>query len=1094
MGYFGYYSLKQIEAELSLTVYENYPSFATQYVFGRKEYPDDTCLQKIFEDYFSEEKNRIIDNADFNRLMPLGKCNRNSPDPTLAFNSYAQPREFMSGHYFSSPVCIGHHLVEDIHRDNIDLFLACLLRNYGKSGGYSVLLEAGTGVGKTFAMAQEIAPKLGMCLECEVHMLIPTLSLLGQAKKDYGIDISGEGERFSGPGTHAGLRGSIYNYAADIPTYSVINGERHPNILIIDEAHCLQLEQFRKPVLDHIIKKAKEILDAGGIVIAMTASTETISATIPYNNDTGYDLLFKIFRVSSTKSFAKETKDGVEPAKYPLYTYTDLIRKPNNDVKIVDSVPVEKIDVIYKNETDSIVTSLKDLILQYVKGENRKVIAEYNNTDLLIQLKGILAKHGIKAEVCSASNKEKIPGSEAEYENKVYNDIINSSTIDFSAVDVVLTTKLLEYGTSISSIKYTGTTEEDLGQLKHSITTIFVVDRRTNLSLEAFEQFSGRVRFFHEKASLLMIEPRRREHGHAADLEYRTEQTFIRIKNSAADLSVPEERLSYINSINLLDFAPDFVPTKDFAFSAENISTKILETLQAFYKGLMYDRDTFEKIVKERFVQKNVTFTTLEGSSEPVSASQFDTTTEQKDRVRAAVEELISIGADELRSKEADEKKRKLKEALFEAARASLTSEAVRIVDMVMVIQDIGANEKSKVPIQLSKDAVVTKVTELLTDESKGSKRTVKRFERKCEAAAFEVLRGYCGNKLAAVIKEYAPLLGRQVSDNDMRRFKEDCMDCIPRDMEESERLKRLMELLLASEKLQRIFRLFSAIRMLICTPALVSKLFTYTEDQICQLQRIYQNYTFSHHPELILGNSTRSGVAFNAILGKEAYILVEGNNAEYEGLSSWKNKRITMSIVDRIYNEVLCPSLMKSGNKYNASIDSERLNILRTFAAVFTFTREKYPDGKGYIVLGDLRKTYPKSFDTIIHLTFKHTYDNPKDDIIAMFEDEFLPFAAGKFGLTLVEYPGDDNYEYKCHLAIFRADDLVAFVDCNDNGYIKGGHCPEIEYVLPDDGCSHEEYNKYVITQEVYNRIKSLDDPSRDALPIVLEYSTGTT
>ena len=106
---------------------------------------------------------------------------------------------------------------------------------------------------------------------------MPYRNLVVQQNSAHGCDIRYGQAEIEEPGQSPNIRVYIYDHADEIPTRTAKSpsGKSNPIVFIIDEAHTLMSERaFRDPALRKVIDKAKTIREEGGIVIAVTASTD----------------------------------------------------------------------------------------------------------------------------------------------------------------------------------------------------------------------------------------------------------------------------------------------------------------------------------------------------------------------------------------------------------------------------------------------------------------------------------------------------------------------------------------------------------------------------------------------------------------------------------------------------------------------------------------------------------------------------------------------------------------------------------------------------------------------------------------------------
>lgn len=1000
-GYIGSYTLYQMYYEaINQRMYLKDPEGelrrAEESVYGPGHIGD------IVFRYYMEVKEALISNLETKKLKKLGKKNIHSVDPTLSFNSMFQNMQESHGHYISVPLYAGDYLSAPDQKKNRELLYAYVARKYGSSGGCSVLLEAGVGTGKSYLAQGEMASMLGLICKTDVYMIMPTTAQVIQMSSEYNCFVKTAEMKTKEPGEHPSLRVYIYDLIDGINIITKVNGEGRPVIIIIDEAHSLLTETYRGPVLDMITNKVHKILEAGGAAIAITATTEAVRATIPYNMRTGYDLIFKVFRVSSKSSFALRKEYEVIPCKYPDYSYDDLIAANPPHVHVEDSLPVDEIQVIYKAPSLNLISSVYAEILR-LHDEGYKLLVELNNKEDLFILRKELESKGIHAVICSGSDKDGDTNSTTGtkiYHNSTYNNIVNHACIDLTETDVVLTTKLLENGTSIKEIICQGADSEALASIRYKMASIFVVDNKASyLSIEAFEQFSGRLRFKHHKAVLLMPKPYVREDGSAADMQWRAKRLkqTIRSESALEEMEIPADRLNYHDLRGAFDFSSHFVPGAGYMSSSPNLSQKAYELVQAYYKGLMHDLLSFENAIKNRYPRKNVIFTD-QPDSEATLARSNKLEPSQSVKISEIVESLIN----DISGSKSDDKPEDRKSLSTELRRALIDSgHAGKVEDLNEIVKSVAAlkrfinkvealptppENKPLIPADLADAKISDRVMKAINAPNK---KDGKGLLRQLHGTSYANIRPYCGQALATLIKDYAPQFARYDSNSKSPQWENLICDVnnlkkyIPEDIR-SEGME-LIHSLVESPELNRIFRLLSSCPTLKCTPNLLADLLSFPESKIEQMQTIYQFYSLAHNPNMILPQ-TRFGVTYAAITGEEAYYAA-GYDGEYTGLNSWKNKRITKNVAYKIYT-VCTEHLIHNAMKYNSNINAGSLYVLRGFASIFSFDPRMDITGNAFIVLQDLRKKYPANYNMILELTFSAKKKTSVPENYAEFEN----------------------------------------------------------------------------------------------------------
>ena len=943
-------------------------------------------INMIFANYRREMRKKYISHIDEYNYGPLNPMiNINHPDPVLRNNAVVQKICHMpvneSAKYLSFPVAIGKHISDEIkQRENINAFTVPIVNGYGQPGGCTVLLVADPGTGKTYYMVKDIAPIIGEMCNCGVYITLPMTSQLEQARQIYGCDVRFREGIILNEGSNPNIRAYVYDCVMDIPaiTEDPATGAGRPNILIIDEAHSLLTEQYRGQTLHKIVDKSREILSAGGVVIAMSASWELIAGTMPYNTMMGYDLICHIFRVSSTAPLN-------DTLSYPYYTYEDVVKNgKDTGVDIVSAIPADTIRILYQNPEDKRMSfTLASLILQKLS-DGKKVMAEYNNIDMLTEVKNILSMNGYRATVCSSNDKDferdKIKRKNI-YNNKVYNDILNDSCIDFGSIDVVLTTKLLENGTTIDSTK--GDMDE------YNITSIFVAEKRNQFNLEAFIQFSGRLRFRHAEAILLMKKPDEGSGRTNNNMYNRLDRNMGRIQNISDKLiehMITYRRLHDIDFNGLVDL-PDGLDEKGI-IDAKTISKGVYKATNDFYRALTYDRQLMEKTICDRFAGKNVIFAFTEPAGVGIKSAEKEVSEEGRKAIKEAITSTLSdpdirdsfiYGSDN----DGCKKKLELIKKMNDYSRAAYIKTVKQTLSVVFTLQDIDKNTK-KLPKAF--DAVPkTELDDCLHPESfcivlenaiiRSGKKDLQALTNLSMAEGFKYLSKF--DNIHAVVYRYAIQYGD--SNYHIDELVAECVAGLPKmPTELKKQIIALMNSIFKNEKKKRIDRLLYSCRMMDCKDMnFYSAMSVMTDTELDQISQAYEFMSYAITPILIHADDTASGATFSIITGAKAYAAITGlPKSSYEGISSWSGKTITKERCHKIYN-LYKDEMKRQGFKYDASETTGRLKVLRLFAAIFTYEQRVTDRGEVYIVLGKLRNRRPRSYDQIIHLNFRKKTEN---------------------------------------------------------------------------------------------------------------------
>ena len=955
-------------------------------------------IAAAFDEYRKTALPRYLEAVDPARHIPL-ICidNDSNPDPVLSGINKSRKACGMpvnkDARYLSFPVAEGAHIADDIEERNIHTMSALIAQGYGGSGGYSVLLGAGTGIGKTYFVVKKLAPILGELTGAPVYMLTPTRPQVEQLKQMYGVNVCYADDDIEGEGTNPSIRAYIYKYATRIPaTRRTTSGEVKPVILIIDEVHSLTTEKYMGETLKDIIKKAKEILSAGGVVIGMTASTETILPTIHYNNLSGYDLVVNVFRVSSTNSLM--TDDGVK--HYPDYGYDDAeVYGIRSGIIIENTIPVDKIVVAYQQSKDSnIVSAVLSQVIDLAK-VGRKVVVEYNNIDLLNRLRVLIEDEGYKVAICHSADKdyEYDPDArEKRYKNKAIDSIINRGSINFTDIDVVLTTKLLEFGTSIDDITVDGASKDALDTIKKGLTTIYVVEKKERMNLEAFEQFSGRIRFQHDTAMLLTVAPVKRGTGKPkkADSNRRLGKAMSSIKSLAWKLRksvISRLRLSFTDLSGREDM-PEGLPDSG-KISSETIAEAQAQAVKDIYTDLMYDQDGFEEVVKERYQYKSVEFIQL-GKAEHKTRTRHETLSiEDTVKVRKAIVENLQDPTQRARIccmvDRANSEPEVLK-LLTDVGRSTYKNQAratLRHIAMLQDITEMSDNEKTtsgnQAPEKLSNETVAERIAVAIQNKNKTD---ITKLYASSIAASIQYLAQY---DISRAVISHALRFGSKPHAKDIEDLADECLGMLPSGMSAGfrDKIRALMISVFSSDEVKRVH---SVVR--ICHPyrdvdlSFYAEKVTLTKDQLQEYKTAFQATVFAMHPEQLHQKDTRSGATFEAMTDADAYFAAVGERMDpAKGLEAWVNRRLTRERAVAIltsYNR----QMIKQGLRPERDAQKGIAAVVRTFAGAFKYDKGKTKKGTNYIELREVRTSIHHDYMSILSLDLDGIWAVPVSDL----------------------------------------------------------------------------------------------------------------
>ena len=986
-GRYGGYSEVQIAADISAAVTEQHGvNDADKHPYRLQGMSKQIIMiiSGAFAAYRKTTSAQYIAAVDSSRYIPLAlRDNESHPDPLLAENYRGRQvcglPVARGGKYLSFPVAEGTYITSPEQADNVQAMLAAIADGYASGGGYSVLFRAGTGQGKTFGVCKSLAGQLGEITGAHVYVLSPTRALVGQLKTEYSVDVCYADDSIEREGTNPNLRAYIYEYVCRIPSVSQTEASQAnlPVILIIDEVHFLLTEKYRYLSLQLIVSKAREILSAGGVVIGMTASTESLSLTAPYNNLSGYDLIVHAYRVSSTKDII--TPSGVKP--YPTYSYRDVAEYgPASGVYIESCIPADTIVVNYVHHRDpNMLTAATALLRDKLKG-GHKLIMEYNNTDFLLKIKNILEGDGYKAVVCSAFDKEYAYSDQLKrkkYLNEVLDTVVTDGSIDFSDIDVVLTTKLLEAGTSINKILVSGVSSARLDEMRHQLTTIYVVDKRSRMSLEEFEQFSGRVRFRHDEAILLTFPPMpdRQQNKRRSNSE-RLSQKIKQIKHIAWKLKknvISLYRLSFADYLGQEDRPTGMMD--DGLVTSQVIAEAQYEAVKETYAALMYDAERFETVVRERYPTKHVQIKMLPPSVTKVSTKRESVDPRAITTLRDALDHDM---AEYTRGDSGTESSRHTSTAtstaLSSIGRASYSEPITKTMQTISLLETIDritqeySTSGFKAPNLPESFVGVNKKEIFISAATAPTKQVANRLYHDSIVTGMQYLSQF---DLTRPLTEYALRYGvKQSTGQSLEDLVNTAVSLLPKmNKQLSASIRELMTKIFTSHEMiracevVRICHAYMEINM-----AFYCKLISYSAAEIRHLKIVYQAAIFAQYPALIHARDTRSGASFAGLTGESAYLAATGNHMDTTyGLQNWINKRITAERAEAIYTAYV-KHMIAAGYCPLRDRREGVLVVWQTFATIFMLTLKHTKDGTPYVIIDGLRQNIPRDCDKFIN------------------------------------------------------------------------------------------------------------------------------
>lgn len=986
LTYMGY---KLIKKELSEAEAES------RYADPKKKKEKDSPLRivKIGREYISildgaflkytKEERANFDKSSSKRAvhqikdLDITNKNRNLYPGTLNILSSANKgygiTPFDSSSYMTFPVWERGHLTDDDEKGNVTAFVKALIKNYGQKGGCSALLEAGVGTGKTYAIAKSIAPLLGRILGTEVSMLMPTTPQIAQIHEQYGANTN------YGATTDADKIGSdsitavIYDKADEI---AITTPDGRPVVLIIDEAHMLFTDEgYRSTAMKKIKNAASKILEMGGIVLAMTASSEIVASTMPYNSARGYDLVAIAYRVTS--------KNNIGNIQYPDYEYSDVITDgKKNGVEIVSAIPADKIEIAYRLTGADIEKYVIQAILNERK-DNMLVVIENNDKDSNQKITNILTNLGIKVGIISADDK----GYKFDhnnncrvYNNMSYEDIVNNGCIDRDKVQVIITTKLLENGTSISHIKKDNGISDDISIQQYNVVTYHIVKRAQDFDIQAFEQFSGRIRCRHKKACLLIPYVINANKPFYADLSYYIKTIAAKKVAQIKALSenvIDDDRLGYIDFYDNHDFEADVLSKA--GVTASLISRNVFKALKNYYKSLMYNKLAFENFIRDRYITKDVSFIEMPEPDIDIEKGRKIVEASYHNVLAQAIEDAYKSTRDN-NVKTKLETRENLVKTLNNVARGSYKDNIQNILATRSVMEDIKTGKiqsksfkSSYINIDISDDAnkeFIKSVQESAVSTAKKDSGAILNDVNMAFLQSIIRIKG-----IDEILKRYAYRKTKH-DDYEAAVFIEDAVKLMGlKDFADNMRMTEAMTQLVKSDKFQAVLTIISTCGYL-----------TYDLDELCryasknsydklnQTVLCYECFMMSENPGTAHREFTSSGRQFTYLLSKEAYDVCEFrvpfNNNGMADKYAWVNKTLDASKFLALAS-ILQKNMSKNGENTSRDTGYFARRILHVFCTLFHVKVRKKEDSVIY-TLTAVRENLPSDFTKILSYNFK--------------------------------------------------------------------------------------------------------------------------
>ncbi len=316
--------------------------------------------------------------------------------------------------------------------------------------GGEYLMIADCGSGKTYTVASDIFGKT-----CGSYINIiasPNVSQVIQNNHKYNLSaVAGKSHLVEVKKAPVG-RNVVYDKLSEVINKIKDDGRLADVLLFVDEAQQLIDATYREETIREVKAACRQVINAGGRVVYMTATPTHISLAPP--DESGY-------KYAEVINFVKEF-----------------------DVKNFNRVNI----CLFKD-----IKSFPYEIVNHVKA-GKYCLIQNNNKDINLHMLKFFQSQGINAAVISADDTNYSVKSK-EYMNNAYNGIISEGKINFGPKDdqyqVILTTCLLNNGTSIDALY------EDNEDVRKNTESIFVCNNKKEFNLDQIHQFFVRVRYDH---------------------------------------------------------------------------------------------------------------------------------------------------------------------------------------------------------------------------------------------------------------------------------------------------------------------------------------------------------------------------------------------------------------------------------------------------------------------------------------------------------------------------------------------------------------------------------------------------------------------
>ena len=503
------------------------------------------------------------------------------------------------------------------------------------------------------------------------------------------------------------------------------------------------------------------------------------------------------------------------------------------------------------------------------------------------------------------------------------------------------------------------------------------------MNLEAFEQFSGRVRFRHNDAIMLTVKPSPEKDKVEVSVGRRLKDKVQLIKRVCYKL---RKHLISIQRLYFVDFRDQEDKPYDLDETGE-VTSEVLAAAQYAavkenYAALMYNQSAFEATVRHRYEHKVVFFQTLQKASyttktkhEPVDSEAKRTLTDAiaQDLYTAEGRNIVFASAKNSREQPTTIK------VLTDIERTSYTEPVLKTLETGLLLQELSKSSFESAYSDTKPDTHINPELASIVNEGDFMLSLIKAIS----AATKKDINALCSDGVKAGISFLAqfdiikPLLqhairfGHRGSSQDIVDLVDAAGQMLP-EMDEStyDKIKMLMRIVFSSKE---VLRAHDVVKVLFPYRNIDMEMYVYlvalNRDQVFECKTAFQASVFAVYPQQLHRNDTRSGATFAAITSPDAFLAATGKRMEAPfGLDQWQNKRITLNRAKAIY-DVYTSQLIRRGHCPLKNISKGIRAVFQVFMGAFHFTHIETENGVYCIRLDRKRNSVLNDLDDILSI-----------------------------------------------------------------------------------------------------------------------------